>query len=65
MSRPGAPGSREVLIEIVIIGTSAKASAIDVATGTEVSVIGPANAPRASLEKLAVQKLDYMLKRKS
>ena len=56
---------REVLIEIVIVGAHAKVSAIDSATGTEVSITGPANAPRAALEAAAAKKLDFMLKRKS
>ena len=47
---------REILIEIVTIGAYAKASAIDPATGTEVSVMGPANADRATLEAAALQK---------
>ena len=56
---------REILIEIVTIGAYAKASAIDAATGTEVSVAGPANADRASLEAAALQKLDFVLKKQA
>jgi hypothetical protein len=56
---------REVLIEIVTLGGYAKASAIDPLTGTEVSIIGPANATRASLEAAALAKLDYVLKKKT
>ena len=53
-------GNREILIEIVTLGGYAKASAIDSATGTEVSVTGPAG---ASLEAAAVKKLEFMLKK--
>ena len=53
---------REVFIEIVTLGAYAKASAIDSATGTEVSVTGPANDP-ASLKAAALRKLDYVLKK--
>ncbi len=55
---------REVLIEIVTLGAYAKASAIDSATGTEVSVAGPASAPRASLEAAVLQKLEFVLKKR-
>ncbi len=54
---------REILIEIVVSGAFARASAIDPATGTEVSITGPANAPRATLEAAAARKLAYVLKR--
>jgi hypothetical protein len=56
---------REVLIEIVTLGAYAKVSAIDPLTGTEVSVMGPGNATRASLETAALNKLDYVLKKKA
>jgi hypothetical protein len=60
----GKSPAREVLIEILIVGASAKVSAIDSATGTEVSIAGPASAPRAALEAAAMKKLDFVLKRK-
>jgi hypothetical protein len=65
MAKLRAGNGREVLIEIVTLGTYAKVTAIDSATGTEVSLTGPSNAPRASLEAAAVSKLEYMLKKKS
>jgi hypothetical protein len=60
---PTARNGREVLIEIVTLGTFAKVTAIDSATGTEVSVTGPANASRASLEAAAMSKLQFVLKK--
>jgi hypothetical protein len=54
----------EVLIEIVTVGTFAKVSAIDTESGLEVSITGPANADRSTLEAAALAKLDYMLKKK-
>lgn len=57
------PGGRDILIEIVTHGAYAKVSAIDSATGTEVSITGPASASRASLEAAAVKKLNYVLGR--
>ena len=56
---------REILIEIVTIGAYAKVSAIDSATGTEISITGPANAERAALEDAAIQKLEFMLKKRA
>ena len=56
---------REVLIEIVTLGAFAKVSAIDPVTGTEVSLMGPGNATRATLEAAALAKLDYVLKKKA
>ncbi len=56
-------GNRDILIEIVTLGAYAKASAIDCATGTEVSVTGPATASRISLEMAAVKKLEFVLKK--
>ena len=52
---PGDP--REVYFEFTAIGGSVKVVAIDALTGTEVSVIGPANAAQSDLERLALQKL--------
>ena len=57
-------GGRDILIEIVTLGAFAKASAIDSQTGVEVSVTGPANGNRASLEAAAMRKLEYVLKKR-
>jgi hypothetical protein len=65
MAKLRAGDGREILIEIVTVGAYAKATAIDSATGTEVSITGPANATRASLEAAAVSKLEFILKKKS
>jgi hypothetical protein len=51
-----------VLFELTAVGASVKVCAIDVATGTEVSVIGPARASQADLQQLALQKLRARLK---
>lgn len=47
----------EVYFEFVTIGSSVKCTAIDPRTGVEASVIGPVNASRGDLERLAVAKL--------
>ena len=63
MTRMRGPLGREIFIEIVTVGTFAKVSAIDSETGIEVSITGPANADRDTLEAAAVAKLEYMLKK--
>lgn len=51
-----ADGS-EVYFEVTIIGGSAKVTAVDARTGVEVTVITPAGASRADMQKLALAKL--------
>ena len=57
------PGDREVYFEFVAIGNVVKVTAIDSLTGTEVSAMAPANAARADLQQLALQKLKARIKR--
>jgi hypothetical protein len=57
-----ASQDREIYFEFTPIGRSVKVAAIDAATGTEVSIVGPATAPRADLQRLAMQKLMARLK---
>ena len=58
-----AQASRDVYFEFTAIGAVVKVVAIDAATGTEVSVMGPAGAAQADLEQLAIAKLKARLKR--
>jgi NADPH-dependent ferric siderophore reductase len=51
----------EVLIEFVIHGNVARVTAIHVASGTEVAIVGPANAPRVTLEAAVSRKLAYVM----
>jgi hypothetical protein len=53
--------AREVLFEITVIGSSARVSAIDAASGVEVTVIAPGGAARTDLERLALAKLKARL----
>ena len=55
---------REVIFEFLRIGTAVKVTAIDAATGTEVSMVGDPNAGQETLRRLARQKLDYVMNRK-
>ncbi len=55
----------EIFFEFIAIGSTMKVVAIDAATGTEVSVIGPVSAAQADLEQLAVGKLTARLAREA
>jgi hypothetical protein len=54
-------GNGEVYFEFTAIGRTVKVSAIDAVTGVEVSVVAPATAARADLQRLALQKLKARL----
>ena len=54
----------EILFEFVIQGNYVKATAIKSVTGTEASIVGPANAPREALAQAAARKLKYVLEKK-
>jgi hypothetical protein len=60
-----ADAPREVYFEYIAIGASVKVTAIDAASGREVSIVGPASAARADLERLALNKLTMRLSRAS
>jgi hypothetical protein len=60
-----AEGPREVFFEFTVIGAVVKVVAIDAATGTEVTIMGPVSAAQADLERLAVGKLKVRLKREA
>ncbi len=51
----------EVIIEMRPVGTVVRVAAIDVKTGIEVVVMGPATAPQRALEELAINKLKKKL----
>jgi ABC-type transport system involved in Fe-S cluster assembly fused permease/ATPase subunit len=55
---------REVIFEFLRIGAALKVTAVDVASGTEVSMVGDPNAGQETLRRLALQKLDYVMGRK-
>jgi len=52
----------DVYFEFTVIGRSVKVVAIHATSGTEVSIVGPANAARSDLERIALQKLGARLK---
>lgn len=51
----------EYIIEFVTIGRYVKVSAIDMRTGTEVSIVGDPMRGEAALRRLAAQKLRFVL----
>lgn len=51
------------IVEFVVVGKSVKATAIDPVSYREVSVVGSTKTSRAELSRLAVRKLEYVLKR--
>ncbi len=59
-----AHGGEGYIVEFVQIGQSIKVSAVDTKTGREVSIVGPVQASREQLTRLAVKKLEYVLARK-
>jgi hypothetical protein len=61
--RSGAAGPDEVLFEFTVVGSAVRVAALDAATGIEVTVIGPAGAARADMERLALGKLRARLAR--
>jgi len=60
----GAKAARQAIVEFQRIGASVKVSVVDAETLTEVSIVGPASASRADLERAALRKLAYVLARK-
>ncbi|HLL27395.1 MAG TPA: serine hydroxymethyltransferase [Xanthobacteraceae bacterium] len=57
----GKAKAGEVIIEMRPVGAAVRVAAVDVATGTEVVVFGPATTPPRALEELAVAKLKRKL----
>jgi len=60
---PPGPAKPEIYVEFVQQGAVVKVTAIDSATGTEASIVGPINGPREALAKAAANKLAYVLKK--
>jgi hypothetical protein len=55
---------RDYIIEFIVQGRYAKVTAVDPATGIEATIVGDANQPQAVLERVAVAKLVWLLKKK-
>lgn len=63
MSREPRPG--EIYLEFLPVGQQVKVTAIDAATGIEVSTFGPASAAQEDLKRLAVRKLQRRLEQEA
>jgi len=61
MARPDDAAAGGVYFEFTPVGDVVKVVAIDAATGTEISVFGPARTAQADLQRLALQKLKARL----
>ena len=61
--RQNRPSQGKIFLEFHVLGTSQKVSAIDEATGIEVSVTGPASASREHISNIAVQKLQRKIEK--
>ncbi|MCG8490480.1 MAG: hypothetical protein MI743_02595 [Sneathiellales bacterium] len=59
------PAQEGYIIEFVPVGKAVKVSAMDPATLTEVSIVGPTNASRAELQLTVIRKLQYVLNKKA
>ena len=53
----------DVLIEMWQVGNAVKVSAVDVATGIEVSIVGSPSTDEETLKRTAVNKLNYVLRK--
>ena len=58
------PPEREIILEFQTIGRVVKVTAIDTETLVEVTIQGPATATEAELRRIAISKLNYVLKRR-
>jgi hypothetical protein len=52
---------REIIFEFLRAGGAVKVTAVDVESGTEVSIVGDPAAPEAMLKRVAKQKLDWVM----
>ena len=55
--------SQEFIIELIPQGKFVKVTAIDVASGREVSIVGASSANQNDLHTLAINKLKYVMNR--
>ena len=52
---------RRYIVECIYMGRYAKVSAVDPITGTEVSIVGDSSRHKKELERVAIQKLEYVM----
>lgn len=54
-------GDDSYLLEFMRVHNTVKVTAVDPVTGTEASIVGPANAGKEYLSRTAVRKLEYVM----
>ncbi len=59
-----ALAGRQVIIEFFPIGSLVKVSAMDTESLVEISIQGPKSAGEATLQKNAIKRLEYVLRKK-
>lgn len=59
-----ALNNRDIIIEFHPVGAYMKVSAMDTQSLIEISIQGPASAPREMLQKNALKRLEYVLRKK-
>ena len=64
-SRDSDAGGAGIIFEFVQIGAYVKASAVDTASGVEVSITAPASSPQDALKRAARRKLEYVLAKRA
>lgn len=57
-------GGKEVLLEFQRIGNAVKVVAVDPESLVEVTIMGPSGAGEEALTRVAVRKLEYVLKKR-
>ncbi|MDJ0895311.1 MAG: hypothetical protein QNJ92_09240 [Alphaproteobacteria bacterium] len=64
-ARSNAADQAKIIYEFIQVGAYVKVSAVDVATGVEVSVTAPASAPVETMRATARRKLNYVLAKRA
>lgn len=59
------PQSQPYIIEFYQVGKQTKVSAIDPVTGKEVSIVGDSKTSEEELSRVAVRKLEYVLRKQA
>lgn len=65
MSRQPDPSAEGFYLEFQRHGSAVKVTAVDPATGVEVSIVGDPRAGEAALGRIAAQKLRYVLEKRA
>lgn len=56
--------NREIIFEFFPLGPYMKVSAMDTRSLTEISIQGPASTPKETLQRNALKRLEYVMKKK-